>query len=155
MSIGKRLLIVVVTISIATHVSAAQCVRGDLKIDSLRGRVIAGATQSENSRPLSKVKVQVWETYPDVTSGLYSTVIAETLTSDDGNFSIASLKPGNYKLVVLAPIEAGFDSIVNRFQMITPGKRKTGTFLDISLGLTDWSGTDSCEGEVRMSRKAL
>ncbi|HMQ04208.1 MAG TPA: carboxypeptidase-like regulatory domain-containing protein [Pyrinomonadaceae bacterium] len=117
----------------------AQCVRGDLEVSSVSGRVVE---DTQFATPVKGVSVVITQ---DKYRGK---TIANTLTDDQGNFELPNIKGGKYLLSIRFP---NFDPIVTRLR-VRKSNREFGALL-ARIAPPDLSGTDSCEGSVSVVSK--
>ena len=126
--------------------SYAQCVRrGDLKTNSLGGKTIAVYQGSDRKDNFPRVSIVVSkETKGD------RVVIAEGLTDSMGLFAFPNISPGKY---IFEAYAQHFDKISLRLKVTRRSRNEKEKFLMVALGVTDFSGTDSCEGYVTVEEK--
>jgi hypothetical protein len=119
--------------------AVAQCVRDEIKVDQLSGKVVAFEKILGRKEPLSNVIVRVKR---QAKTGFKT--VAETKTDVNGAFSIEIVPVGIYTLEVYEP---RFGMIATRLELLSSkGKIKKSS---IEVGLVP-SGPqlDSCDGYI-------
>jgi hypothetical protein len=121
--------------------SLSQCVRSEVMVARLQGHVYV----SPIDEPLSEVRITVLPRDPANVKP-----IAEVVTDELGRFDLPQLNNGKYILSITYP---DLDKIVTRLSIVR--QRKGSESLRITLAVPDFAGTDSCEGDIRVIRKAV
>jgi hypothetical protein len=124
----------------------AQCVRTKISADRFVGQVFVAERDASFGRPISDAIVRLSKLKGDAKINVVSVT-----TGPDGRFS-AEVDSGKY----LFEAYAGdfFDPIVTEIRIKRPQVGPRESFLTVGMGLTKNSGTDSCEGFVRSSKRA-
>ena len=103
---------------------SAQCVRpGNMKTNSLAGRVYYVEKKAEKAEPLSDVSIQILNLKQDK-------VISKTNTDTNGFFSLPNVKPGRYLLK--AELEH-LDTIVVGIRLTSKSKKDKENFLAVEI----------------------
>jgi hypothetical protein len=76
--------------------------------------------------------------------------IAEVVTDELGRFDLPQLNNGKYILSITYP---DLEKIVTRLSIVR--QRKASESLRVTLAVPDFARTDSCEGDIRVIRKAV
>lgn len=129
-------LAVIVILVFCWSSGSAQCIRDEVRISRLQGRV----AYPGDGGPIAGASVSVRK--PDQSE---NKPVAETDTDSAGNFELPRLKPGKYILSISYP---NLDPIITRLTI--KSRQQQGDFLQVELAPTDFSGTDSCEGNTKV-----
>lgn len=135
------LLIAICVITLGVKQTNAQCIRDDLKANAVRGQVLM-----PDKKPLAGVSIKLFRGEGEEKKVIYAAVSDST-----GAFAIPAVKMGKYLLVVSG--SDFFDSIWSDLRVTRPPDTEKSDFLEIELGPTKASSSDSCEGTIKLSMR--
>ena len=120
-----------------------QCIRfGSFKVNSVAGQAFYVSKDRKHIETLAEVSLRLLKT-----TDQGQEVIAEQKTDASGAFSFTNVKPGKYGLE--ASMEM-MDTIFVGIKVVKNKSKRKDSFFIVELGVTDYSGTDSCEGDLRV-----
>jgi hypothetical protein len=132
-------LVFVVLFTVSSISGYTQCVREDVRVSRLRGQVV----EQRNGNPIAGVVISVKKSDP-----AENKPISERKTDSAGNFDLSNIRPGKYILSVTFPY---LDGIITRLTVTR--RQRSGNFLKVNLAPPDLSGTDSCEGDIKVFKR--